>query len=89
MVPVRGDQAPEKSRGGSGSHLSQHISRCHMCGRHCRAWEMQTDSVGLGWNLKFQVPSKFSGDALLTVHQLLDNGRPTSFRLTGDLNLHM
>ena len=50
---------------------------------------MQTDSVGLGWNLKFHVSSKFSGDALLTVHQLLDKGRPTSFRLTGDLDLHM
>lgn len=50
---------------------------------------MQTDSVDLGWNLKFQDSSKFSGDALMPVHQLLDNGGPTSFRLTGDLDLHM
>lgn len=50
---------------------------------------MQTDSVDLGWNLKFQDSSKFSVDASMTVHQLLDNGGPASFRLTGDLDLHM
>ena len=89
VVPVRGTQAPERSWGGSRSYLSQHISHCNMHGHHCRACEMQTDSVGLGWNLKFHVSSKFSGDALLTVHQLLDKGGPTFFRLTGDLDLHM
>lgn len=50
---------------------------------------MQSDSVDLGWNPKFHDSSKFSGDASMTVHQLLDNGGPTSFRLTGNLDLHM